>query len=227
MVTAQHTTEGPDQARRTAVPSMVPKAFFVAGLFFVVFAILWGVTALTDADVEMLRNNLVGPVAWTFAFGGLLVLFQHRFFDRSSGWSRAGALFAGIGVLGATVIAVWSLLQLAGIVSDPPAVVEGLVNVAILIGVIPAFVAFSVASFRTAGLGRRWGVLLAAPPVIFIVNIALAIPFGMGSVAADWIAVLAGAGQALAMFAIGHTLRSGDGSPADTSSVDRSTAAAR
>lgn len=226
MSTPQETTGRRDQATRTAVPPMVPKAFLLAGIFFSVFAILWMATALTGADVETWRNGVIGPLGWVFAFGGLLGLYFHRFFDRASGWARAGALFAGIGVIGATLVAGWSLLQLAGAVADPPAALEGIGNAAILTGIIPAFGSFSVASFRTPGRTRPWGLLLAAPPAIFIVNTALGLAVGIDTVAADWVAVLAGTGQALAMFAILYALRNGDGSPAGAP-VDSSAARRR
>lgn len=214
-MSSHHTTERSDRTTRDNAPAWTANAFLAAGGFFAIFAVLWAVTAATDADPETLRNGFIGPVGWIFAFVGLLSLFFYRSVDRASWWSRVGAICAGIGALGAAVVAVTSLLQLIGVVGSRPQWANVL-DVTIVLGIIPGFISFSAASFRAESMSRIVSILLAAPPVIFMLLVGLAAGIGPESAGADWVAVAAGSGQAIALLAIGFAVRNEGGRQPDT-----------
>ncbi len=168
------------------------------------FAALWGVAAVTDIGPRP-AVDVFGPAGWLLAFVGLLGLYP-GLVERVPWNSRAGAVFAGVGVVGATVTAVANLGQLAGMTGEPPAWFAAL-NLLLLVGIVPGFLTFAVAVLRTDVRARTLGLLLLVPALLFVVNIVRVST--LGPRAPTGAPFVLGGGQALALLAIGLRLRTG------------------
>lgn len=181
-----------------------PTLFLVGGGLFAVFAVLWGIAAVTDFAPRP-AVDVVGPAGWTAAFFGLLGLY-HGLSERTPWLARAGAVCATVGVVGGSVAAVVSLGELAGIVTEVPSWSAALTPL-LVVGILPGFLAFAIASLRSDARSRTVGLLLLAPAAIFAVNI---VRVGvLGPRVPTGAPFVLGGGQALALLAIGYALRTG------------------
>lgn len=196
-------------SRFDALETRRATAFLLAGVLFVAFAGLWGAYAATDMTSRAIQD-VVGPAGWTAAFVGLLGL-RPGLADSAPRLSALGAVFAGLGVLGAGLSTVGNAVHLAGVVGDPPSWFAAL-QLLILVGIVPGFLTFAVATLRTDGRSRRTGVLLLAPAGIFAVNVVRVAE--LGATTPRWAPFVLGSAQALALLAIGYRLRI-DGVPSD------------
>lgn len=176
------------------------EAFLVAGGLFVIFAGLWGAFAFTTMTSEA-AQNVVGPAGWTAAFVGLLGLYR-RLADSSGHLATIGVVLAGIGCVGGIVTTVGNLGTLLGGVWSLPAGFEA-VQLLLLIGIVPGFLTFAALVVQQPDEPRGLGLLLALPAGLFTVNIVRVAT--LGSTTPIWSPFVLGAGQALALLAIGYT----------------------
>lgn len=178
-------------------------AFLAAGVILLVDAAI--VTAEIVVGIE--RANVLGQVfvgaAWTAALIGLLGLYP-GLADRSRWLSRAGAVFAAIGVVVFAVLGLTSLVYYLGIPAGEYSDVGMFFIPGVLIGSVLGFISFSVAVLRTGAYSRTVGVLLLIPPILVVTNILRFIA-GMEAMSLTLAIVI---GDALAMLAIGYVLRS-------------------
>lgn len=175
-----------------------PTLFLVGGVVLIAFAASLAAIGLMDMSVP---RNLFAGAGFTLAFLGLLGLYP-GLADRSPWLARAGAGFAVLGAVGFTLTFVLGIAELVEIFL--PAWVEAvqLLNIG---GIILGFLLIGVASLRTDAHKRSLGVLLLAPAVVFAVNLARVAVLGAWKPA--WAPLLLGSLQALAMLAIGYSLR--------------------
>lgn len=177
-----------------------PTAFLVGGLLMVVDAAFVAANVVTGAEHFLLLGEAFVGAAWTAALIGLLGLYP-GLADRSRWLSRAGVVFAVIGVVVFAVLAVASLGYYTGILTgefDTTVFIPG-----VLIGSVLGFVSFSVASLRTGVHSRTVGILLLVPAILVVTNI-LRFVAGFESATITLGIVI---GDALAMLAIGYLLR--------------------
>ena len=191
-----------DNVSVSAVESWKSQAFSVSGICFAVFAGLWGAFALGAMESRVLQDT-VGPIGWTAAFVGLLGVAR----ELDGVWSRrvAGA-FASLGLVGASVTAVGNLLELTGVVDTLPAFVDALQGL-LLAGIVLGFLAVAVGVVRASGSSRRLALLLAAPPIVFLVNVVRVA--SLGSTTPTWGPFVLATCQAIALLGIGYVLRAG------------------
>lgn len=174
--------------------------FFVAGGLLVVFASLLGLQALTSTVAP---EDVFGPSGFAIAFVGLIGLYP--VVVEETPWSaRAGAFCAVVGAVGAAVTAGGSLGAVLGVLPEEPPAWVGAFMIAMVVGMVPGFVAFAAATLRTSVYPRRLGLLLLAPPVIFVVMLSGTLHAVVNDALANF---FLGSGQALSHLAIGVTLR--------------------
>lgn len=174
--------------------------FFVAGGLLVVFASLLGLQSFTGTSVP---EDVFGPSGFAVAFVGLLGLYP--VLVEETPWSaRAGAFFAAVGTVGAAVTAGGSLGAALGVLPDEPPAWVGIFMVAMVVGMLPGFVTFAVATLRSSVYPRALGLLLLAPPVVFAVMLSGTLHAVVDDALANF---FLSSGQALSHLAIAVTLR--------------------
>ncbi|WP_255149192.1 hypothetical protein [Halorarius halobius] len=183
--------------------------FLLAGGLFVVFAGFWAVFAFTETSSEVVQD-VVGPAGWALSFAGLLGLYP-ALSDGSPRLADATAVFAALGFVGATITTAGNLLPLVGVAGEPPASLAPL-QLLLLLGIVLGFLTAGGTCLKTSTWSRRVGVLLLAPAGVFVVNMVRVAT--LGSTTPTWAPFVLGGGQALALLAIGYTLRA-EASPAD------------
>ncbi|ADB60800.1 hypothetical protein Htur_1915 [Haloterrigena turkmenica DSM 5511] len=178
-------------------------AFLVAGLLMVVDAAIVATNIVTGEEGFLVLGQAFVGAAWTGALIGLLGLYP-GLADRSRWLSRAGVVFAGIGVVTFAVMAVVSLVDYVGILAGEFDSIGVFFIPGVLVGSVLGFVAFGVASLWTDAYSRTLGVLLLVPAILVATNI---LRFVAGLEAATLTLAIV-IGDALAMLAIGYVLRS-------------------
>lgn len=195
--------------RWTLLERWSPRLFLAAGGILIVFAAINGFGAITGIPIEY--NGF--QFGYVIGFLGLMGLFSSV--STSSPWlARAGTGAAIAGVVGLTTMTLFDITRLVGLTTgDVPgwSLFVGLT----LVGFVPGYFCFGVASLRGGRYSRRVGLVLLAPAVIVILMVAH-IVLGFAS---EVTAFVISTGQAMAHLAIGATLR------AETSRGDHDTPA--
>ena len=190
-----------------------PALFLAGGTVLIGFAVSLAIIGMMDGSAP---RNVFAGIGFALAFLGLLGLYPQTA-EQSPRLARAGAVFAALGAVGFTLTFVLVLVEFVGI--DPPAWVAA-VQLLNIVGLVPGFFVFGVVSLRTDARSRRLGLLLLVPAIVFTVNIVRVAVLGSWTPA--WAPFLLGSLQALAMLAIGYSLRTQPGPreradpPADT-----------
>lgn len=179
-------------------------AFLIAALLMFVDAAIVAANIVTGEEGFLVLGQAFVGAAWTGALIGLLGLYP-GLADRSRWLSRAGAVFAAVGVVTFAVMAVASLVYYAGIPAGDFDAISVLFIPGVLVGSVLGFITFGVASLRTDAYSRTLGVLLLVPAVLVATNI-LRFAAGMDAATITLVIVI---GDALAMLAIGYALRAG------------------
>lgn len=177
-------------------------AFLIGGLLLVVDAAWLAANIATGAEDYLVVGQLFVGVGWAVALLGLLGVYP-SLADRSRWLSRAGAVFAVIGVVTFTVMAAGVLAEITGILPGDFEALGVYFIPGVLVGSVLGFIAFSVASLRTEVYSLSFGILLLAPPFLVLSNI-LRFILGNTSVMVTLGIVI---GDALAMLVIGYYLR--------------------
>lgn len=179
----------------------------LAGVLASVTAALSTVGHLTTAGTDPFEIA-IAPFAFLLLFLGVLGLYP-RLADRTPRLARTAAAFAVIGALFAPLLGVVALADLAGLLAgDIPTAVLGSHLLGRHAGQV-ALVLTCVGIFRTGAYSRRVGVLLLGPAAVMLLalmHIILSWP--------AWATPPLVAANALAMLAIGHSLRTGPGTAA-------------
>jgi hypothetical protein len=191
-----------------------PTLFFLGGAMFVVSAALNGMQIVAGTErLSLTVGEAFIAGGWIAGLLGLLGLYP-GLADRSRWLSRAGAVFAVIGVLAFVVLAVVSLYGfVAG--SEPGTFPIPIVYFipGVFVGSLLAFVSFSGATLQSDDHPRALSIFLLVPSAIFVTNLfILPAIFGTGRRPPEVLLVIVG-GLALAMLVIGYLLRTGPKGP--------------
>lgn len=185
-----------------------PTLFFLGAMMFVVAGAVNGLQIV--AGMERLSLTVAEAfiaAGWIAGLLGLLGMYP-GLAGRSRWLSRAGAVFAAIGVAAFSVLAVASLYAFVagyGPENFPIPIVYFIPGV--FAGSLLAFVSFSGATFRSDDPPQTLGVLLLVPSAIFVTNLfILPAIFGSGPTPPE-VGLAIVTGLALAMLAIGYVLR--------------------
>lgn len=179
-----------------------PTLFLVAGGLLVVFAALLGVEAVTGGSAP---EDIFGPPGYAIAAIGLVGLYP-LLAERSRWMAGIGAVAAAIASVGWTVLTVMSVLELTGAAGAPEETVIGAVALgATGLGMVLGYPLLATTSLRSDDQPRTLGLLLLAPPVIFIAVFAVLAPI-LGD-SGGWGPFIAASAQAVAHLAIGTALR--------------------
>lgn len=177
--------------------------FLVAGALGLVYTAFWGFVAFAGADYPILRDVVFRLAAYVVASVALLGLYP-SLADESPKLARAGAVFAGLSVVG------WLADGLLGtsrslavyLGATPPAWL-GAFGILILLGFVLGFPSFGVASLRTDVYSQTVGLALLTPLLVTAMNIGIVFA-GMTSPEAR---ALVSLGYATSHLAIGFSLR--------------------
>lgn len=179
-------------------------AFLIGGVLLGADAALVAGTIITDGDFPMaLGQGLIGA-GWTAASIGLLGLYP-RLADRSRWLARAGAVFAVIGIVTYTAMAVTSFGYFTGVLDGELSDVVAVFLPGVFLGTVLGFGAFGVASLRTNSYSRTIGLLLLVLPITFLFNIGTGIA-GFNPLAKVLVVVCV---LTLTMLSIGYQFRTG------------------
>jgi hypothetical protein len=184
-------------------------AFLVGGLLMVANAAMVTVNIVTGDEGLLVLGQAFFGAAWTAALVGLLGLYP-GLVDRSRWLSRAGAVFAAIGVVVFAIMAVTSLVYYLGIPAGEYSNIGQFFIPGVLIGSVLGFGSFSAAVLRTGAYSRTVGVLLLIPPILVGTNILRFIA-GMEAVT---LSLAYSSAEAVVYLSIGYLLRT-EGVPTD------------
>lgn len=194
--------------------------FAVAAGLMAITAGVFAAEGVLDSDMDLLLG-LFAPGGFGIAFLGVLGLYP-ALADRARTLARAGALFLVIGVIGAIVLVVSHLAQLAGVLADQPTVVTA-ANLPLLLGVVLGFGAFAIGGIRTAAYSGTVGLLLAWPAVVFG---GLILGSVSGITYRHWVHIAHSGSEAIVYLSVAYVIRTSR-APADRTAHDVSEAPAR
>lgn len=152
--------------RWTVLEAWSATIYLVAGVVLVVYASMLGYQAFVDPSVNFHDNEagIVGPLGFGIGFVGLLGLVP-SLSEYSPRLVKAGAILAGLAVVGWTAVVLSGLAGRIGV--EVPTAVQALGFLGML-GMFLGYTVFGIATLRS-GIGpRTLGVLLLAPPVLFL-----------------------------------------------------------
>lgn len=194
---------GGDTQRFESLERWSPTLFLVAGGLLVIHAGHHGLEAFAGLEYPLHHELPFGVVGMILGFVALLGLYP-KLAGRSPKLARAGAVLAGLGILGWVAIGAGALAEELG--TEPPAWLEAF-GILIIGGVVLAYLAYGVASLLTDVVSRATGLALLAPPLVMVVNVAIATS-GYGSPTGQFVV---SSGFALAHLGIWGALRTEDG----------------
>lgn len=179
--------------------------FLVGGILMTAHAVMMVIQAFTGLATP---PDVFAPTGSLLVFAGLFGMYR-TLADRAPTSSHVGAVCVALGVVGFSVITGRNLAELGGV--GPPDWVA-IFTVPALIGTIPGFLAFGVASLRADAHSRTVGFLLMASAVIFLALIVNVIVLGASALGG----IIVGSLLALTHLTLGYSLRTG---PSSTDSV--------
>lgn len=177
-------------------------AFLIGGSLMVVDAAFVAANIVTGTERFLFLGQAFVGAAWTAALIGLLGLYP-GIADRNRWLSRAGVVFAVIGVVTFAAMAVSVLVYYAGIPQGEYDAIGMLFIPGVLVGSVLGFVVFGIASFRTDDRSWTFSVLLLVPAILVLANLLRFIAGNESVIVTLGIVI----GDALAMLAIGYVLR--------------------
>lgn len=140
----------------------------MAGALVVVYSSLYGMEAFFDSYPQI--REFIGPIGYIIGFVGLLGLYP-GLATRSPKLARTGAIFAAIGIVGFLV----TIVIRAEVLASEPAAAGAIQGILILIGMILAYLVFSLTSLRTDLHSRVVGLILLGPFLVNGVNFGIVI----------------------------------------------------
>lgn len=178
--------------------------YLVSGGLLVVYVSLLGYQTFVDRSLNLAEGEaaFIGPLGFAIGFVGLLGLYP-KLSEGRPVLAGLGAILAGFGAVGWTVIAIGSLAAMAGV--ELPRVVQALSILGIL-GIFLGYTAFSIGIFRNNPDDKLLGLLLAEPPLLFVMLIFSSAAVGSTSLGA----IVIGIGLMLTHLGIGLVLRTTD-----------------
>lgn len=184
--------------RRQSLERWRPTLFLVGGGLVVGHAAIRALEAFTTVTPP---PDVFAPLGYLVALVGLVTLYP-SLVDRSPYVTRIATVLAAIPLVGWSGFAVTGLLEL---VEVAPALVAPLPAewfVVHMAALILTYGLFALACLRSGTLGRAVGLLLFAPPLLFIVMLAAAAVLGYSAVGA----FVVGGAQAIVHVGVGAAL---------------------
>lgn len=178
-----------------------PRMFFAGGMLMAAHATMMGIQAFTSMATP---PDVFAPTGSLLVFVGVFGIYR-SVSERAPTASHVGAGCVGLAVVGFSVIAVGNAAELGGVV--PPDWVA-IFAVLALVGAIPGFLAFGVASLHAKTHPRRVGVLLMAPAGLFLSLIVSVLVLEASAIGGLFV----GSGLALTYLMLGYSLRPGSAS---------------
>jgi hypothetical protein len=177
-------------------------AFLIGGLLFVADTAVVASNVLAGTERYMTLGQAFIGAAWAAAFVGLLGLYPNLS-GRSRWLSRIGAVFAVVGGITMTVMAVASLGYFAGVLGGELGDVTAYFLPGVFLGIVLGFGSFGVATLLTTVYSRSIGLLLVLLVLTFLFNLGSGIAgFGTMATVLGVVTVLS-----VTMLAIGYGLR--------------------
>lgn len=179
-------------------------AFLIGGLLLAVDAVFVAANVVSGVEWYLFLGQAFVGAGWAVALLGILGLYP-ALSERSRWLSRAGAVFAAVGVVTFAVMTVSVLVYAAGIPAGEYDAIGMYFIPGVIVGSVLGFAAFSAASIRAEVHSRGFGVLLLVPALLVLANL---LRFIAGYEAAT-ITLAIVIADAVAMMAIGYLLRNG------------------
>lgn len=177
--------------------------FLVAGGLVAIVAMLWAAELAMDMATSEAKG-FFGPAGFAVAFVAMFGMYT-ALADRTPWLARAGVLFAVVGFVGTSMVALATASQLVGLIQTRPAWVD-LVQRPFLIGIVLGFLTFGVAVLRTDAYSRPTGLLLLGPAIMFPSTLVAVAVWGGGDFPYV-IHVIHNSAEALALLGVGYLLR--------------------
>lgn len=194
-----------------------PLAFLGAGGLLLGHAALLGLQAFTTVTPP---PDVFAPAGHLLALVGVLGVFR-VFTDRSPGLAWLGSVVTAVVAVGWIAVTIAILGGRLGNPSPQTEALLGVLAILVLVSTVLPYGLIGVIALRSAGTPRGVGLLLLAPATLLVVLLANVAILGVTPIDG----VLIATALALAMLAVGHTLRT-RGVPADRTSPERDVAPA-
>lgn len=178
-----------------------PKLLLLGGTATVVFAMTFAVEAVQGTTVP---TGIVAGTAFTLAFVGLVGL-SPSLTDRSPWLVRLGVTCAVLGAIGFAALWLVGAARLAGLVPTPEPGWLVILNLPRIVGLIPGFLLFGIASLRSDAHPRAVGLFLVTPAVAFSINFVAVLSVGGGDLS-PWVAFVITLGEAAGLLGAGYLL---------------------
>jgi hypothetical protein len=183
-----------------------PELFLSAGVLLFGYAALNGLVAFTDMAYVAVED-VVAPAGLVLGLLGLLGVYP-GLVDRSPKLARIGAVCAGLGALAFSVITLQGLAVLVGFESTSA---PGILLLLGVVGMIPGYLSFGVATLRVSVDRRTVGLVLLLPAVVFAAMLLQPFVYAAFGVLSEttmaWSNFGISSAQAVAHLAIGYKLR--------------------
>lgn len=194
------------------------RLLLAGGGLVLVYAGLFGAEALTGTPAP---KSVVSGLAYVVVFAGVIGLYPDLR-DRSPSLARLGAICAGLGAVGFAGVFAVNAGQFLGIVPTPGPWWLALVNLPAIVGMIPGFLLFGIASLRDDRHPPAIGLLLLAPAAVFALNV-VAIGAGGSGAVTPWVGFVLTVGEGLAVLGVAALLDTVAGSPGKARRADSTT----
>lgn len=148
-----------------------PALFLLGAVIFAGNVVILAYDVATGAELRLPLGQAFVGAAWAAGNVGLLGLYS-ELVERKRWLTRAAAVCAVIGAVGYGVMGVVSLALFADLVAGSLDSLAQFFLPPVLVGTALSFPLFAIASLWTGVHSRPVGVLLFAPPAIFVANVA-------------------------------------------------------
>ncbi len=146
------------------------KLFLLAAVMLAINAVILFYDVIAGTELRLPLGQVFVGTGWTAALLGMLGLY--RPLQEHRPWlARICALAAVIGVYGYAVMGVAFAAAVGGLPMDTVESYQIVFLPAVLVGTLLAFPLFAIAGLLTGAYSRTVSVLLAASPVIFVINV--------------------------------------------------------
>ncbi len=147
------------------------RAFLFSGVIFIPKVIIVASHIFMDAELFAALERVFISVAWTAAFIGLIG-FYPSLEDKSRWLARIGALFAFIGGVTMTVMALTSIGYFTSLIKGGVSDVLIYFIPGVFGGIVLGFGSFGIATLKTNIYSRSIGFLFLLLPLTFLFNLA-------------------------------------------------------
>lgn len=175
-----------------------PTLFVVGGLLNAGHAAMMGVEAFTEVATP---PDVFAPTASILVFAGLFGVYR-TLANRVPTTARVGAACVAVGIVAFSAITVGKFAELVGY--QPPGWFA-VFTLPAIVGMVPGFALYGIASYRAGVHSRTLSLLLLAPAALFLGLMASVIVLGVSALGG----LVVGSGLTLVYLSTGYSLRTG------------------